>query len=203
MSNSIKIILAGVVGVLIGASCLIILRTTQVQPLKVGFDGQASGTGVPTVFDNVNTSGSIVTNVTQGNPLVMPTGLVGSIYAGNTLTQGGVQTVSTSSSGTLTMAQIDAATMIYSPLAATGAITLTLPATSTLALFVPNLGDCQQLVINSASTTAGLLTLAGNTGVNLRTGSTTSAIVGGGDGVIDFCRIGGNQIDAILDAQVH
>lgn len=200
MSNSIKITLAVIVGIILGCVAMVILRPTQT---KVGFVGEAAGAGVPTVLDNLNLSGSLVTNVSVGNPLVMPTGLVGSIYAGNTLTVGGSQTIATSGSGTLLASAIQASVLFYNPAAGTGAITLTLPATSSLTAFIPNQGDCQQLVINSASTTAGLLTLAGNTGVNLRTASSTLGVVGGGDAVIDFCRIAGTQIDAILDAQVH
>lgn len=59
------------------------------------------------------------------------------------------------------------------------ASTLTFPASSTIANVVPNAGDRQTFCIRNATTTAALTTiLAGSTGVNLLTASSSVSAVG-------------------------
>ncbi len=201
MSQKIKYLLAVVVVALV--AYLILTHSSQ------NLVGQASGSGTPTVYDNVNLLGEMQVGVTAGNPTIFSPYGAGTIWASGAivssstiyaqagLTQGGVQTLATSSSGTLTPTQISSSLLVVNVSTGTGAITLTLPATSTLASFVPNVGDVQQLVIYNASTTHAGITLAGSTGVTLQApinASTSKAIAGGDTAILEFIRVSSGSV---------
>ena len=121
-----------------------------------------------------------------------------------TLTQGGgIRATSTvNSAETLLAADFDVEDVIAYTLNVQDA-TLTLPATSTLSSFIATAGQTRTIFIRNATTTAAMdLTLAGGTGMNLITASSTKAIVGGTAGAnsarLDFARRADTDIDVTM-----
>lgn len=71
-----------------------------------------------------------------------------------------------------------------------GAITVTLPTAANLGSeFLPQIGDSKEVtIVNSTSTAAAVITVAGNTGTSLRKASTSAAVIPGGVGFLKFVR---------------
>lgn len=106
---------------------------------------------------------------------------------------GGVLATSSIGAATYTAAQLTSNRLIVHT--AASALTVTLPASSTLANFVPNAGDTRVLYISPVTT---LITLAGGTGTELNTASSTKNINAGGLGRLEFVRKANKDIEVLL-----
>lgn len=128
----------------------------------------ASGYGVPTVFDNVNLLGSLVTGVSTGNPTVSPNTnySAGTVYAAGDLIQGGLCTITATASSTasiqLTSANLGCTTLVVNTASTTGTLTLVLPASSTMTSLA-NIGDESDTYVYAASTTGNNIVIAATT----------------------------------------
>lgn len=121
-----------------------------------------------------------------------------------TLTQGGgIRATSTSNSAeTLLASDFDTENVIAYTLNVQDA-TLTLPATSTLSSFIATAGQTRTIFIRNATTTASMdITLAGGTGMNLLTASSSKIILGNSTGSnsakLDFVRRADTDIDVTM-----
>lgn len=110
------------------------------------------------------------------------------------ITVGG-NTLATTSAGTVTYTASDIRNNKLILHTASGALTATLPASSTLSSFVPRPGDVRTLFIQALTTK---ITLAGATGTDLNSASTTKEILVGGVGRLDFVRKVNNDIEVLL-----
>nr|AKH47814.1 hypothetical protein [uncultured marine virus] len=108
--------------------------------------------------------------------------------------------LATTSTGNMTLAANDLMfpTMLMTPNLA--ALTVTLPTATTLgATYLPNTGDrVRILIVNSTTTAAAIITLAGNTGMTLANASTSAKIIPGGVGLLDIVRTGASSFVASL-----
>ena len=108
----------------------------------------------------------------------------------------GGRVVATSSQGTATYtaANLIDATLIQHTAAA--AVTVTLPASSTLSsAFAPRAGDTRTIFINAITSN---VTLAGGTGTDLNTASSTKTVVAGGMARLDFVRKANSDFEVLI-----
>lgn len=151
----------------------------------------------------IDSSGNVVGPVTSSTGTYSGTLSVTGATTVGLFTQGGgvTATSTTATTATLPASYFDTENVIdVTPNGAS--LTLTLPASSTLPLGT-TAGSARTIYIRNATTTAGvLLTIAGSTGVTLRSASSTAVIQSstGGQlyGVIDFVRQSNSNIGALL-----
>lgn len=110
------------------------------------------------------------------------------------VTMGG-NVLATSSAGAVTYTQANLRNTSLIMHTATGALTATLPASSTLSDFIPRAGDRRVICINAITTK---ITLAGGTGTDLNTASSTKDIIADGLGCLDFVRKSNTDIEVLL-----
>ncbi len=127
--------------------------------------------------------------------------------AGQLKTDGGVLDSSVNSTSTVTatytLVQADVrnySTILFTPNIST---TLTLPATTSLDGFVPTAGDQARITIVNASTTSGIITIAGGTGTLLRKATTTATILPNSIGILTFVRKANTDILVFFDNAVQ
>lgn len=110
------------------------------------------------------------------------------------ITQGGNVLATTSQgAGTYTAANLQNTSLIQHTAGA--ALTVTLPASSTLGAFIPRPGDTRTIYFNAITT---LITIAGGTGTELNTASSTKNVNAGGIGRLDFTRKANTDIEVLL-----
>lgn len=196
----IKNIIIGVISVIVAVIASLAL---------VGNQPKLSGT---TNYDDINvTDGYAVDGTTvidgSGNvdaPITTTTVTASGATTLATFTQGGgIRATSTvNSAETLLASDFDVESVIAYTLNVQDA-TLTLPATSTLSSFIATAGQTRSIFIRNATTTASMdLTIAGGTGMNLLTASSTKVIVGNTTGSnmarLDFVRRADTDIDVTM-----
>lgn len=133
---------------------------------------------------------------------MFPTGSIvtsGGLYAGQGLTEGGLDSIATTSTN-YTLLQSDFLNNSLIAFTANGgATTINLPASSTLTTFIPNPGDISSDVIYAASTTGGInLTVSGGTGTTLLSASSTAIIPPTKVANLKFIRLPNSSIDVIM-----
>ena len=187
-----KIILGAVVVVAIIAA--VIVFATH-KPSRLGAVGTTSSTNFNGVIGALGSK--IGTNCGDSNSFQYCTGVV---------TQGGSLSTTTSVSLTLQPSDLGYGTILMTPIV--GSITVTLPATTTAGMssFLPNTGDTTQIIIvNSTTTAAQNLTIAGNTGMKLSNASTSATIIGGGNqgvATLEFVRKSNTDINVIFSPSI-
>jgi len=194
MSKNIKITLAAIVALVIifavilvggnhkslGASMTTFLPSLGLQTLTVG-----SG------CDNQYTSctGTVVSSTGINSP--------GLVYAGQGLVEGGVVSLSTTTTSyTLTQADI-LTSSLFTYTTASGNATITLPASTTLTSFVTNSGDQSIEVVYNGSATS-TLTIAGGTGTTVQNASSTLVLPAGKSAQIRFVRLPSTSLNALF-----
>lgn len=184
MSETAKtVILASLVAFVVAFTVAVLVGGKEVirEVVSLGADGD-------TGFTNLVASG----DVTVGDDLTVTddTTIGGSITSGELFTQGGGW-FSTSTTGTLTEAQMLANNGIYVTAAGAGqaALVLTLPATSTMTTLLATAGDCATWVIDASDVAAATTTtITAGTGWDLVGLDATGA--GAGADVIDGAEFG-------------
>lgn len=188
----IGIAIAVIVALLVG---YVVARTTS-----SGGATLAGGSGVPTVFDNVNLTGSLQTGVSVNNAQTLTTHGAGSLFANGTLgssgiiygatgvTEGGINSTSTPASLTLAATDIQNISLLNDT-PTVGSVTLTFPASSTLTSYLANPGDSDTFAIFNATSTSGVnLTISGGTGTLLKNASSTAVITPGSVDLVTVIR---------------
>lgn len=101
----------------------------------------------------------------------------------------------TSSQGTVTYT---AASLLYAQLiqhTATAAVTATLPASSTMTSFAPKAGDTREIFLAPITS---MVTLAGGTGTDLNTSSSTKACLAGSICQLQFVRKSNTDFEVLM-----
>lgn len=106
---------------------------------------------------------------------------------------GNVFATSSAGTATYTAASLQNTSVIQHT--ATAALTVTLPASSTLGAFIPRPGDTRTIFINAITTK---ITLAGGTGTDLNTASSTKDVIAGGVARLDFVRKVNTDIEVLM-----
>ena len=178
MQKNYKYVIGAIIAVLVLAvGYLAIPKSSHTPTVAAG----VPGTGEPTLYDNVNLTGSLIAGVNPNNGPVYPSNFVtGTVYAQGDFIQGGSCAISSVVSTTtlnLTAAQL-ACTQIDITNSSSSALTVNLPASSTVTS-IANIGDESDTYIYAASTTAGNLTIVAGTGFSIASpigvASTTAA----------------------------
>lgn len=123
----------------------------------------------------------------------------------STFTQGGGVTASSTSnsSETLLASDFDTENYIeYTP--NVSSVTLTLPATSTLSSFIPNAGDSRSIILENATTTAGInITIAAGTGMDLQVPDGQNVIIGPNNyAILTFYRRSDTDMVVVVDETI-
>lgn len=136
-------------------------------------------------------------------------GLVGGVHNQFVVSNIGQVTVggalATSTTGTaVTVAPADLAYSTMLMTLNTASATLTLPLATTLgSSFLPNIGDRMDMIIYNATTTSGIvLTVAGNTGVTLKSTTANAQIPYGGLGNLRIIRVSASAFVAYITASI-
>lgn len=133
------------------------------------------------------------------------------LYAGQGLFEGGVNSTSTPASMTLKTSDFNTVSLLsINPSVAS--ITVTFPATTTDTTFLPNAGDCTWDVFHNSTTTGAVnITLAGGTtasgGFILQTSSSTTTVAPkiltpGATGSVRMCRKVNTDISVIFTPNI-
>lgn len=178
----LKLIIVGLVtGIIVLAGSALLPKT-----------GMLGATDLTTVTNRTTFSD----DVTFNDPVVLADTV--STTAVVTINDGIVysNTFATSSegTGTYTAANITGKSTILHN--ATAALTATLPATSTLTTFVPNTGDRVSIVLVNIG--AGVLTIAGGTGMNVYNASSTLAMPATSAATLEFVRQADTDITVLF-----
>lgn len=182
--------------VVVAVALVVVGWVAHTSPKPIAMVGEVAGQGVPSGFDNVSLTGVLQVGVNpNGNLNAIPTQFAtGTVYAQGDLIQGGACAVSSTTSITLTAANLQCTELSVTNLGA-GTLTVTLPASSTLT-YLANNGDETDTYIYAASTTAGNLLFANGTGYTLNspitsasTTAATSTITAGAMGSINTLRL--------------
>jgi hypothetical protein len=140
----------------------------------------------------VDGSGNVVTSGTMTGS--------GALSAPYLLTTGAVNSTSTGASLTLTTSDMAAYSMISEGLTV-GNVTMTLPASTSLSSFLSTtVGVERSIMIANASTSATnpLITLAGGTGTNLTSASSTKVIIGNRAAKVHCIRMASSDVSCIM-----
>lgn len=157
-----------------------------VVALLVGFAGMSS----PNPTDVVN---QVIEKVNKFSAAPGPDVYVPTWFAQTVTIGGNVFATSSAGAVTYTAASLNNVNTIQHT--ATGALTATLPASSTLTSFVPKAGDSRTVFLNPITTG---ITLAGGTGTDLNTASSTKFCVVGSLCRLDFVRKSNTDIEVLL-----
>jgi hypothetical protein len=112
----------------------------------------------------------------------------GTGYFGQGISEGGLDSINTGST-TVNLGSTDiATTSVISITASSAATTVNLPASSSLSNILVNPGDLTWVIIQSASTTGGTITLVGGTGNTLQKATSSAVIAAGGSAILKIYR---------------